>query len=40
VRYLWVLEAYTAFIFFVLPPSFLFSRKIRWMGDGYAVTYP
>jgi cellulose synthase/poly-beta-1,6-N-acetylglucosamine synthase-like glycosyltransferase len=40
VRYLWVLELYTAFIFFVLPPSFLFSRKIRWMGDGYAVTYP
>jgi cellulose synthase/poly-beta-1,6-N-acetylglucosamine synthase-like glycosyltransferase len=40
VRYLWALELYTAFIFFVLPPSFLFSRKIRWMGDGYAVTYP
>ncbi len=39
VRYLWVLELYTAFIFFVLPPSFLFSRKIRWMGDGYAITY-
>lgn len=39
VRYLWVLELYTAFIFFLLPPSFLFSRKIRWMGDGYAVTY-
>lgn len=40
VRYLWVLEVYTAFIFFVLPPSFLFSRRIHWMGDGYAVTYP
>ena len=39
VRYLWVLECYAAFIFLVLPPSFLFSRKIRWMGDGYAVTY-
>jgi cellulose synthase/poly-beta-1,6-N-acetylglucosamine synthase-like glycosyltransferase len=38
-RYVWVLELYTAFIFFVLPPSFLFSRKIRWMGDGYAITY-
>jgi hypothetical protein len=38
-RYVWVLELYTAFIFLVLPPSFLFSRKIRWMGDGYAVTY-
>jgi cellulose synthase/poly-beta-1,6-N-acetylglucosamine synthase-like glycosyltransferase len=39
-RYVCVLELYTALIFFVLPPSFLFSRRIRWMGDGYAVTYP
>jgi cellulose synthase/poly-beta-1,6-N-acetylglucosamine synthase-like glycosyltransferase len=38
-RYLWVLELYHAFIFFILPPSFLFSRRIQWMGDGYAVTY-
>lgn len=40
VRYVWVLELYHPFIFLVLAPSFLFSRKIRWMGDGYTVTYP
>ncbi len=40
VRYLWVIELYHLFVFLVLPPSFLFSRKIRWMGDGYTVTYP
>jgi 1,2-diacylglycerol 3-beta-glucosyltransferase len=39
-RYLWVIEVYHVFIFLVLAPSFLFTRKIRWMGDGYAVTYP
>lgn len=38
-RYLLVLEVYHAFVFFVLPLSFLFSRRVRWMGDGYAVTY-
>lgn len=38
-RYLWVLELYQVFIFFILPPSFLFSRRVQWMGDGYAVTY-
>lgn len=37
--YLWVLELYHPFIFFILAPSFLFSRRVRWMGDGYAVTY-
>ncbi len=39
VRYLLVLEVYHAFVFFVLPLSFLFSRRVRWMGDGYSVTY-
>ena len=38
-RYLLVLEVYHAFVFFVLPLSFLFSRRVRWMGDGYSVTY-
>ena len=38
-RYLLVLEVYHAFVFFVLPLSFLFSRRLRWMGDGYSVTY-
>lgn len=39
-RYSWVLELYHLFVFIVLPPSFLFNRKVRWMGDGYSVTYP
>lgn len=39
VRYLGLLEVYHAFIFFVLAPSFLFSKRIHWMGEGYAVTY-
>ena len=38
-RYLWVIELYHVFIFLVLAPSFLFSRRIRWMGDGYSITY-
>jgi 1,2-diacylglycerol 3-beta-glucosyltransferase len=39
VRHVWVLELYQAFIFLLLPPSFLVSRKVHWMGDGYTVTY-
>jgi 1,2-diacylglycerol 3-beta-glucosyltransferase len=38
-RYLLVLEVYHVFVFFILPLSFLFSRRVRWMGDGYSVTY-
>jgi hypothetical protein len=38
-RYLPVLEVYHVFVFVVLPLSFLFSRRVRWMGDGYTVTY-
>ncbi len=38
-RYLGVLELYHVFIFLLLPPSFLFSRRIRWMGDGYADSF-
>ncbi len=38
-RYLWVIELYHVFIFLMLPLSFLFSRKIRWMGDGYADSF-
>jgi 1,2-diacylglycerol 3-beta-glucosyltransferase len=38
-RYLWVIELYHPFIFILLAPSFLFSRRIRWMGDGYSITY-
>lgn len=39
VRYIWLLEMYHGFIFLMLAPSFLFSRKVHWMGEGYTVTY-
>ncbi len=38
-RYLWVMELYHIFVFLVLPASFLFTRKVKWMGDGYSVQY-
>ena len=39
VRYVWVLELYHLFIIILLPPSFLFTRKIKWMGVGYTIDY-
>lgn len=39
VRYFWVLEFYHLFIIAMLPPSFLFTRKIKWMGVGYSIEY-
>lgn len=39
VRYVWVLELYHLFIIILLPPSFLFTRKIKWMGVGYTINY-
>ncbi len=38
-EYFWVLELYHVFIFAALPATFLFSRKVRWMGEGFAVTF-
>lgn len=39
VRYFWVLEFYHLFIIALLPASFLFTRKIKWMGVGYTINY-
>ncbi len=39
VRYFWVLEFYHLFIVALLPASFLFTRKIKWMGVGYSIEY-
>lgn len=39
VRYFWVLEFYHLFIIALLPASFLFTRKIKWMGVGYTIEY-
>lgn len=38
-RYFWLLELYHPVVFTWLPASFLFTRKIRWMGDGYEIRY-
>ncbi len=38
-RYLPILAIYSLFIFMYLPLSFLFSRKIHWMGEGYSIDY-
>ncbi len=39
VRYVILLEIYVPIICFILPISFLFSRKIYWKGDGYEIPY-
>ena len=39
VRYFWVLEFYHLFIIALLPATFLFTRKIKWMGVGYTIEY-
>jgi hypothetical protein len=39
VRYFWVMEFYHLFIIALLPASFLFTRKIKWMGVGYSIEY-
>ena len=39
VRYVLLLELYVPIICFILPISFLFSRKIYWKGDGYEIPY-
>jgi len=38
-RFFWLLELYHPVVFSWLPASFLFTRKIRWMGDGYEIRY-
>ena len=38
-RYLGVLQLYMLVALAFLPTSFLFSRKIQWLGDGYQVRY-
>jgi 1,2-diacylglycerol 3-beta-glucosyltransferase len=38
-RHFPVLELYHVFIFAALPATFLFNRKVRWMGDGFADTF-
>ncbi len=39
VRYVWVLEFYHLFIILMLPASFLFTRKVKWMGVGYSIEF-
>ncbi len=39
VRYVLLLEIYVPIICFILPISFLVSRKIYWKGDGYEIPY-
>lgn len=38
-RYVWVLEFYHLFIIVLLPASFLFTRKVKWMGVGYSIDF-
>lgn len=38
-RYLPLLELYLLVILIYLPISFLFTKKIQWMGDGFSVEY-
>ena len=39
VRYLPLMQLYHLFILVALPISFLFDRKISWMGEGYSIEY-
>lgn len=39
VRFWWILQLYHIALIALLPPSFLFTRRIAWRGDGYSVEY-
>ena len=39
VRFWWVLQLYHIALIGLLPPSFLFTRRIAWRGTGYTVEY-
>jgi len=39
VRYMLILQIYLPLVFQVFIPSFLFTKKIKWMGDDYSIDF-
>lgn len=39
IRYMLILQVYLPLVFQVFIPSFLFTKKIKWMGDNYSIDY-